>query len=270
MSNPAVTKLRKLNFNKTEIWLDDNIGESIHFHLNDIRLDFTINEFNVLCDELSDAINELVVVPGFDFHKIDPTYFEFMLWENITHLKEVKYTKEKLSNLLVPANDGTLIKLSNSRLVKALNGDSSENQARRHSDLIGQSGEQRLNDVFGSISKYGYPLNDQYIILYNDDMIIQDGQHRAASLYTKYGDIEVTVQRFVFDNYVTRTAKIPFEYTLLGQLVAPFKHPMAYLRKKKKALSTSYSNFVRTNNMKKYMSKHNDDYLESLKIIELK
>jgi len=52
MSNPGVIKLAYKKTKNHIVWLDDNIGESIHFHLDNLRIDFTIDEFIEFADRV--------------------------------------------------------------------------------------------------------------------------------------------------------------------------------------------------------------------------
>ena len=68
-----------------------------------------------------------------------------------------------------------------------------------HTNHINVSNYERVLNVFESVKKYNYPLNNQYIILYNDKYEIRDGQHRACSLRYLYGNIEIPIKRIYFD-----------------------------------------------------------------------
>ena len=48
MSNPAVTKLVRDRIGRLSFWMDDNIGESVHIHLADFRMDMTVEEIFAL------------------------------------------------------------------------------------------------------------------------------------------------------------------------------------------------------------------------------
>jgi hypothetical protein len=63
-----------------------------------------------------------------------------------------------------------------------------------------------MKAMMDSIKEHGYPYNDNYIVLYGDDNIIRDGQHRASCLFVLYGNIEVPVLRMYFKDY--RSPKI--------------------------------------------------------------
>ena len=207
MSNPAVIKLQQKNIGKSRVWLDDNFGESIHIHIDDIRADLSNTEFDDICDDIASAINNLVQIEGFDCHNIDPIYLEVMLWKDLLRLQSVKMDKINLCNLLAPGRNG-IAPLPSSRAVRALKGDTNENDGKRLSHHMGEDSAQRLDRMKKSIQEHGYPYNNHYIILYGNDNIIRDGQHRAACLYDLYGDIEVPVMRLYFEDYKAEKEKV--------------------------------------------------------------
>lgn len=204
MSNPAVTKLVRDDIGNLRFWMDDNIGESVHIHLADFRMDLTVEELNTLSKELTDTINKLVDIEGFDCNKMDPVFLSLLLAKKMKHLRSVKVDRVMLGDLIVNHRNrfGFLKyqKLSESRAVKALNGDNSENDGFRRSHHIGQTSRQRLDAMKDSIAEHGYPYEGQYIILYEDQMLIRDGQHRASCLYVAQGNIEIPVLRLYFDD----------------------------------------------------------------------
>ena len=201
MSNPAVIKLQSGKIGKSKVWLDDNFGESIHIHIDDFRVDLTVSEFRKIYDDLCSAINELVNVDGFDVKKIDPVFLSVMLWQKLPELKKISYDKVRLGSMLAPVHS-KIIPLADSMGLKALKGISNENNSfSRKSNHIGQDDNERMDTILQSIKKNGYPYNDNYIIMYGDDNIIRDGQHRASCLYYLYGDIEVPVLRLYFNHY---------------------------------------------------------------------
>lgn len=200
MSNPAVIELHRTKIGRSRVWLDDNLGESIHIHIDNFRIDLTNDEFDKICKDLLEAINNMVLVEGFDCALLDPVYLQVMLWKDLLHLNAIKTDCAKLGDLIAPGHNGAS-PLAKSRAVKALCGDTTENDGPRPSHHLGQTSGQRLDEMYNSIKEHGYPWKDQYIILYGDDNIIRDGQHRAACLYTLFGDMEVPVKRFYFDNY---------------------------------------------------------------------
>ena len=168
MSNPAVIKLQQARINGTKIWIDDNYGESVHIHIDDMRIDLTVKEFEKLSYDLCDAVNEIIQVPGFDMHKIDPVFFQVSLWEVLLDLEKVTYDKVRLSEL-VCTNGNHVFYLPDSYEVKALRCETTKNEDGRKSHHIGQTDTIRLNEICLSIKDNGYPYNDQLIILKGND-----------------------------------------------------------------------------------------------------
>lgn len=204
MSNPAVTKLIRDDIGNLRFWMDDNIGESVHIHLADFRMDLTVKELETLSEELKDTVNKLVDVEGFACNKFDPVFLSLLLAKKMKHLRSVQMDRVMIEDLIVNHRSrfGLLKyqKLAESRAVKALNGDNSENDGFRRSHHIGQTSRQRLDAMKDSISEHGYPYEGQYIVLYEDQMLIRDGQHRASCLYVSEGNIEIPVLRLFFDD----------------------------------------------------------------------
>lgn len=201
MSNPAVIKLASEKVGSSKIWMDDNIGESIHLHIDDMRVDLSIEEFSKLSEDLKEILTNLINVEGFNISDFDPVFLAVILWKRLPHLTAVKYDNAQLEMLLAPAPDGRIYSLKDSIGVKALKGNTKVAQGYRKSHHILQTESERMNLALNSIRENGYPWKNHYIILFGDDMIIVDGQHRASSLYYLYGNIEVPVLRLYFDNY---------------------------------------------------------------------
>ncbi len=206
MSNPGVITLLNLSFNDEygihSFRVEDNIGEAIHFHLDNFRIDLTVKEFRNFADDMLDAINAVADVKGFDARKCDPLFL-FEIAELLPYLQAVQIEYMPVKELIVDTNekdDGKDIYryIKHSRVVKALQGDFAENDRRKQNNLIGQTNLQRLHSIFESVRKNGYPFNDEYIILFNDQNIIRDGQHRAASIYVLAPDAVIAIQRWIF------------------------------------------------------------------------
>ncbi len=269
MSNPAVTTLCKTNVSGLPLWMDDNIGESIHLHIGDVRVDLTDKEFTQMYSDICDAINGLIDVEGFDCHKINPVFMEDMLWKNILHLKEVKIEKVELKKLLCPFY-GKYVELPNSRAVRALNGDTKDNDDNRRSHHIGQTSSERLLSLFESVKKNGYPYNNEYIILYGDDFVIQDGQHRAACLWNQLGDVSVPVMRLYFDNYVNYKDLKPFKRTRMYYLIKTFKENVPtvniFLKKINSKIRRTLSLKRKRYIQKKYLKKYGDLHKKFIRI----
>lgn len=205
MSNPAVVKLYKGSVGNKKVWLDDNFGESIHLHIDDFRMDLTIEEFNLLHDDLCSTINEILHIENLDISKIDPVYLSLWFWPVLPRISKVVIDTIMLDDILCRhRGTGKITRLSQSVGVRALQGlsDDNEKYARLSALHIGQTENERLMSALESIKANGYPYKGQYIILHCDDNYIRDGQHRASCLYHLYGNIEVPVMRIYWDGYV--------------------------------------------------------------------
>lgn len=207
MSNPGVIELFGFQFKTNRaihsFRIEDNIGEAIHVHFDNMRLDLTVKEFHQLADDLLDAITAYVNVEGFDAKKCDPLFF-FQSAKWFPWLREVRIDYMPVKDIIVDTldkNGGRVYRyMKHSRVVRALKDDCEENDKRAQQNLIGLNNRQRLAMIFDSVKKNGYPFNDEYIILFNDQNIIRDGQHRAASIYTLNPEAVIPVQRWIFQD----------------------------------------------------------------------
>ena len=112
MSNPGVIVLattkknilqRILNRNSFRIFqVEDNIGEAIHIHLDDLRIELSIDDFFELCDGLKVALNELVNIENFNIKHIDPLFFKYVskYLEDLENIKIHKVYKDEVKFLL--------------------------------------------------------------------------------------------------------------------------------------------------------------------------
>lgn len=259
MSNPAVIKLQKTNVSGMPVWLDDNIGESIHVHYGDNRVDLTNAEFKVLNDDLCEAINSLVNIEGFDCKKINPIYFKLLLAKDILKLEKITIDEMRIKDMFVAGKDG-MVSIPNSRGVKALEGNPEENDVIRDSHHIGQTSEDRLNRVLRSIQEHGYPYQGEYIIFYNDENIIRDGQHRASCLWHLYGDISVPVMRFYMKDIKPFSPTPRWQRSVLGRFLisarSAIKQPISFTKKHlyriKKQLNKKKKEKYYRDNIEKY------------------
>lgn len=202
MSNPAVIKLAMGKVGNSKVWLDDNYGESIHLHIDDYRVDLSVQEFSTLYSDICEIINSLVNVEGLDVRDIDPVYLSLFLWKDLSKIESAKIDYVWLEDMLAPNNsDHRIYKLSESVGVRALQGNPKISEGYRKSHHLFQSEKERMSIILDSIRTNGYPYKGQYIIVYGEDNIIRDGQHRASCLYYLNGNQKVPVLRLGIKNY---------------------------------------------------------------------
>ena len=103
MSNPGVIILdtKKKNiiqriFNRNSFryfQIEDNIGEAIHIHFDDFRIELSINEFFEISDCFKEALNQLVGIKNFDINQIDPLFFKYAS-NNLEDLESIEDSNE--------------------------------------------------------------------------------------------------------------------------------------------------------------------------------
>lgn len=212
MVNPGVISLGSLNDTERVSFpyrfeIEDNIGEAIHIHYKDIRIDLTTKEFLSLAEALAAIIDEIVGVEGFSCHDFDPVNL-VGISGMLANLKEIQYFNLHLEDIQIDTFDGEgnpiYAGLAQSRVVKALNGITEENdnhttQMNYRKPLSAEriSNQDRLLYNLKQIREHGYPM-DKELIIVDENNRIWDGQHRAACLYYLYGNIEVPVRRLVY------------------------------------------------------------------------
>ncbi len=205
MSNPGVIKLVRNKYGNHVFWIDDNIGESIHIHLDQFRVDLTVNEFLELANDLESVLNYLFQDKGIDVRTIDSRFLNYQL-EQILDISEVAQGRAKLSEMIV-FDDLGACRLPDSERVRFLeNGMCCMKYKERESNFWSQTNMFRMKEVLSLIRSKGYPFNDEFIMIEKDRHLILDGWHRAACLYYLYGDIEVPVQ-FVSMNVQSESYK---------------------------------------------------------------
>ena len=68
-------------------------------------------------------------------------------------------------------------------------------------NYISINNEKRLTNLAESVKNHGYPYKDQYVIVFEGQNIIRDGQHRAAVLAHQFGlDSKIKIMRFYFSS----------------------------------------------------------------------
>lgn len=219
MSNPGVIYLAKKQLtNGVEFRIEDNIGEAIHFHYgNEFRLDLTVNEFLSLEEVVDNSVNNLLATTGFNASNFDPIFLD-MFSKDLIKLESVSFENIRLTNLRVQTKNRlglpVIRPLNQSRVFKALSGVTRELKEYRQENFRGQSNLERVNSMKDYLNNTTYPFNNQYIVLFNNQNIIRDGQHRAACLLFLKGDLEIPVIRMKFKNNFNNTSEHPWKEVL--------------------------------------------------------
>lgn len=207
MSNPGVLVLDKTSSIKKfkRFVIEDNIGESIHIHIDNIRLDFTIEEFLTFARTIRESIEEMDVLNGFSISNFDE-YFLKNCSPLLPNLLKINKEKIKLKDLICINHNTfygetyhTKSKLNRTKAYEYLNKKSLDFIQYPQFNYFGVDNKSRLNNLLDSVKVNGYPYNDNFIVLFNGQNIIRDGQHRAIVLAYLFGlNHEVEVLRFYF------------------------------------------------------------------------
>ena len=208
MSNPAVIVLDKVNsIKKIERFvIEDNIGESIHIHFDNIRIDFTVKEYLDFSNTVRESILEMDLLSGYDLSNFDESFLKNCS-SFLPKLEKISKEKIKLKELICIKHMSVLgeiidIKcgLKRTKGFEYLEGDSQDFLRYPQENYYGMDNESRLNSLKQSIKENGYPFDENYIVLFNGEDIIRDGQHRAIVLAHLYGlDYEIDILRFHFE-----------------------------------------------------------------------
>jgi hypothetical protein len=205
MSNPGVLYLSNVRLgNGVNFRVEDNIGEAIHFHYGDEwRIDLTVEEYFSLISKIDVCIEDLLKGTGFEMKLFDPIFLD-MISSFLLDLESVYIENIKLSSLIVETKNviglPVMRSLSQSRIVKALKGQTRELEEYKQENYKGQTNIERVERMKTNISLNGYPFDGKYIVVFNNQNVIKDGQHRAACLLYEKGDMVVPVVRMQFKN----------------------------------------------------------------------
>ena len=189
MSNPGVITLTEKDISASKRFrVEDNLGESIHFHYNDIRIDLTIQELlymGTVCDE---SIYELVKAKNFDLDEYNGDFLNeysqcFMDLESVTKdsikLKDLYIQSENILHLPVRRK-------LNVRLAKSL----TEKRVRKN--------------------RYDVDKEKYTTVLFNDNNTVMYGVQQVAKLYLDNSDQEIPVLRMHFEKNKYSVSKHPW------------------------------------------------------------
>lgn len=208
MSNPAVYLLAEIKIRDKIIRIEDNLGESIHIHIGDFRFSISVMEFNKIVDSVLEAANQLLELKGLSMKDLDE---DSMDWDWLSKYDKIKRIEKKnicLKNLHTVGYKRNskfvqIVPVSESRFVKALNGDDRELWQWNETNMYGKDNGSRLEDVLNLVKTQGYPFENK-LIMTNQYGQIYDGDHRAACLYyLKGGEFTIPVLELEFEDQLT-------------------------------------------------------------------
>lgn len=206
MSNPAVIILSNTDIGFGYLRIEDNIGESIHIHLDQFRMDLSVSQFLLLSDSIYDILLTLLeALPGADsLRNIDRAFLSEISYAlpALTHLESKQCRVDELEVFTGSAKFPRLSKLTGSEVFSFL--DKSNPTAyleRAQTNPAGFSNEARITSLmshYNSLSDSEQTVFLSGIVCFNDQNIIRDGQHRACLRYL-HGSVDTEVIQMHFE-----------------------------------------------------------------------
>jgi len=199
MSNPGVITLaavRAPSKNMSRFCVEDNIGEAIHVHWNNLRFDFSVREFLEFADQLENVSHDLFGEWSSYLSKFDPAFFfELAQARLISRIKNISVNEVALADLraavaVAKISDVRLFlprKIASTPAYKFLKGDTASFIKYPNENYPGVDNVSRLFSARDMMTQQGYAANGEMIVLFAKNSVIRDGQHRAAILAAQYG-----------------------------------------------------------------------------------
>jgi len=203
MINPGIIVLAQIKHANYRFDIKDNIGESIHIHYQDMRLDFTIREFLEFSEKVAALVDVLISDKNISREEYDPVFFADLA-PLIPYLEKITQEELRLEDLLIDTLDehgnAVVSPLTESRVLKALSGNTAENDSEEQINYFSSksrysSNGERLSFNLDQIRKADDLSPGDFITVFNDSNLIRYGQHRAACLYFLKGNLAVPVRR---------------------------------------------------------------------------
>jgi hypothetical protein len=110
MSNPTVFELNKIMIRDNIFVIEDNIAESIHFHLGLVRFDLSIKELNDISTKFINILNEQLNINNFDLNKQNEYFLEKIassipyivnVIDEIVDINQLKYRFENFNREII-------------------------------------------------------------------------------------------------------------------------------------------------------------------------
>jgi len=199
MSNPAVIILKSVNLkNGVNFRIEDNIGECVHIHYGNFRIDISIEELLSFEDMLMDAVAQIIDVDDFNIEDYDIQFLADIA-DRLKDLESVAKETVKLDDLIVANywfDVSYYSKLNKSMMYRALTGDAKDYAKYEQENWFGETNLERLKRVENFVNS---SKEIKSIVLFNRQNNIRDGQHRA-SVYLLNHKTEIEAIRLSFKN----------------------------------------------------------------------
>ena len=207
--NIGVTALSKKTiaasprFCATRLQIEDNIGEAIHIHWRDLRIDYTVEEFLNLDRAARRSIKEMGIraIPLSEKeHRLAQSFLDDMgslkqivcggevVWKNLDDLRTLVKTDAGWKSVTLQESPAWALMQGNI-----------DRYAEYHKQFPNQERTREdFKQLVQSIVQNGYPFNGEFIIVHEGEPYIRDGQHRAVVLRYLFGNIKIPVYMLKF------------------------------------------------------------------------
>lgn len=195
MSNPGVILLAahtKSSGCFEKIRIEDNIGESIHIHLDDFRIDLTIKEFELFSKIIWRALQELDDLPDY----LKESNFLSDIYKATNYKKpEIDIKNTKIGELSFIKRTSFLrffylyglVNIKETPQYLYLKNHSNEYESYPQKNYLGISNVDRLESRSASLSNKNIK-NDPYAVVFGkNSLVVRDGMHTCSIIAHKSG-----------------------------------------------------------------------------------
>lgn len=163
--------------------------------------------FILICKRLENELDEIVDFCGYDKNDFDIIFLHSCA-DNLLNIKNISIKEVELNKLYGNihsdfGNQDNIQVLTPLKFIPAYNylsGGNEEFLKYKQYNYLNIDNETRLKRTLESVQQSGYPLNNNYIILFKDSYSIKDGLHRASVLAHLYGlEYKVPVMQIEFE-----------------------------------------------------------------------
>lgn len=159
---------------------------------------FLIHEYELAYENILFSLESNFMIRNLDYNNLDVKYLTAMLGVDLLQLRSATIEEQSLEDLRCFSSTNPYgVKIQESRYYKQIVNNIWDDSFIHNNNYPLQKNSDRLLAIIKSIKMEGYN-QEKYIIVYNDELIIRDGEHRAAILYYLYGNINLKVLRLRF------------------------------------------------------------------------
>ena len=163
---------------------------------NDKIKTYNYNELTELVGEIYKFFNNKYNI-NYDYKLIDPIYFSLFFYDLLDKILYYKYDYINIDDFRLLRRNSEPVTLNESECYKSLIDNTRDEIFKLfNSNHIIDSDKDRIHNSLNNVKDKSYGKNNQYIVLYNNEPYIRDGQHRASAIKYLYGNVKVKVIRF--------------------------------------------------------------------------